>query len=165
MISTSLTGDTNDVVVDCFNPNAPTQRVILNPTLRTVTFHNCHQARSGLGIGLEPERVCSFDEILATYDFLTGEHRGQWLRALFFLGPLVGVHVRPAAMSSIFISTTAGRARIFAEWIAFTQLRSQLREICSQHPRKGNWSDNPAFGPLFLIVIFGIVGVLIWFLL
>lgn len=151
--------------IECVNHEAPTQRVIVDATRRTVTFVNCHQPRTGLGYGFETERVCDLDEILAVHDFLTGEHRGAFLRMLFFLGHLIHMPVDPGSMESIFVSTTNGRARIFAGWSGFAELRSRLREACSQRSQNGPWTDNPAFLPVFLIVIFAIVGGLIWLLL
>lgn len=156
----------SDAIIDCVNPDGATaQRVIVNMTRRTVTFINCHQPRSGLGLGFEAERVCGFDEILAAHDFLTGEHRGPFLRLVFFLGRLIHMPADSAAMGSLFISTTTGRARVFSQWVAFPALRARLREICADRPQAGPWTDNPAFLPLFLIVIFAIVGGIIWFLL
>jgi hypothetical protein len=39
----------------CENANRNGQRVSVNLSEQTVTFFNCHQLRSGLGVGFEPE--------------------------------------------------------------------------------------------------------------
>ena len=151
----------NDEVIVCENPDSSDQRVVLNLTQRTVIFENCHSPRSGIGgFGSEPVRECNFDEILAVNDFLTGNHRGLFYKLIFAFS-----HVNSGDLASVFISTDFGRSRIFAKWNGFPELCSELRQICSQQSRSGHWEDDPRLMPLFLVLIFAIVGGIIWLLL
>lgn len=126
-------------VIICSNPDFSQQRVILDPSKRTVVFENCHQPRSGIGISGDAERVCQFEEIHAVHDFLTGNHRGTFLRIVLFLGRLVHAPANASNLGSIFISTASGRARIFANWKGFSELRSRLHQICDEQPAR-QWS-------------------------
>ena len=149
----------------CENPNRNGQRVSVNLSEQTVTFFNCHQLRSGPGVGFEPVRVCSFEEIVDVHDFLVGEHRGTFLRVLLIMGRLIHVNARAEDLASIFVSTATGRSRIFATWNGFPELRTCLKEISSKHSRLGHWADNPHMMPLFMIAMFAIVFGIIWLLL
>ena len=151
----------NETLIICENPDSSDQRVVLNLTQRTASFENCHSPRSGIGgFGFEPIRECNFDEILAINDFLTGDHRGLFYKLIFAFS-----HVNSGDLASVFISTDFGRSRIFAKWNGFPELRSELRQICSQQSRSGHWEDDPRLMPLFLVLIFAIVGGIIWLLL
>ncbi len=151
----------NETLIICENPDSSGQRVVLNLTQRTASFENCHSPRSGIGeFGFEPIRECSFNEILAVNDFLTGDHRGLFYKLIFAFS-----HVNSGDLASVFISTDFGRSRIFAKWNGFPELRSELRQICSQQSRSGLWEDDPRLMPLFLVLIFAIVGGIIWLLL
>jgi hypothetical protein len=121
--------ENSSVDLVCENANRKGQRVSVNLSEQTVTFFNCHQQRSGLGVGFEPERVCSFEELVAVYDFLVGEHREIFLRILLMMGRLIHVNARTEDLASIFVSTATGRSRIFATWNGFPELRTSLREI------------------------------------
>jgi hypothetical protein len=151
----------NDELIVCENPDSSDQRVVLNLTQRIAIFENCHSPRSGIGgFGFEPIRECNFTEIFAANDFLTGDHRGLFYKLIFTFS-----HVNSGDLASVFISTDFGRSRIFAKWNGFPELRSELRQICSQQSRSGHWEDDPRLMPLFLVLIFAIVGGIIWLLL
>jgi len=141
----------NDTLIICENPDSRDQRVVLNLTQRKASFENCHSPRSGIG---------GFGEILAVNDFLTGDHRGLFYRLIFAFS-----HVNSGDLASVFISTDFGRSRIFAKWNGFIELRSELRQICLQQSRSGHWEDDPRLMPLYLVVMFAIVGGIIWLLL
>lgn len=158
---TPTTTPDNDVVVAA-SPDIPHQRVVLDRIQRTVTFENCHLPRSGLGLGCEQRRVCQFEEIVAARDFLIGEHRGRVLRLIFLLGRLIHIPTNANEQGALWISTQFGRARVFANWSQFAELRSLLREICSQQSTKGHWEDDPRMIPVFVVLIFAIVGGIIW---
>ena len=144
----------NDKLIVCENPDSSDQRVVLNLTQRTASFENCHSPRSGIGgFGFEPIRECNFDEILAVNDFLTGDHRGLFYKLIFAFS-----HVNSGDLASVFISTDFGRSRILAKWNGFPELRSELCQICSQQSRSGHWEDDPRLMPLYLVVMFAIVG-------
>ena len=81
------------------------------------------------------------------------------------MGRLIHVNARAEDLASIFVSTAAGRSRIFATWNGFPELRTCLKEISSKHSRLGHWADNPKMMPLFMIAIFAIVFGIIWLLL
>jgi hypothetical protein len=151
----------NDALIICDNPDSSSQRLVLNLTQRTAVFENCHSPRSGIGgFGFEPFRECNFDEILAVNDFLTGDHRGLFYKIIFTFS-----HVNAGDLASVFISTDFGRSRIFAKWNGFAELRSELRQICSQQSRRGHWEDDPRLMPVYVVMIFAIVGGIIWLLL
>ena len=152
----------NDTLIICDNPDSSDQRLVLNLIQRTASFENCHSARSGIGgFGSEPVRECNFDEILAVNDFLTGDHRGLFYKIVFVFS-----HVNSGDLASVFISTDFGRSRIFAKWNGFAELRSELRQICSQQSRSGHWEDDPRLVALYLgPLMFAIVGGIIWLLL
>ena len=151
----------NDALIICDNPDSSGQRLVLNLTQRTAIFENCHSPRSGIGgFGFEPVCECKFAEILAVQDFLTGNHRGLFYRIIFTFS-----NVNAGNLASVFISTDFGRSRIFAKWNGFAELRSELRQICSQQSRRGRWEDDPRLMPVYVVLILAIVGGIIWLLL
>lgn len=161
---TRTTRPEDDVVVAA-SPDIPGQRIVVDRRQRTVTFENCHLPRSGLGLGCEQRRVCQFEEILAVRDFLIGEHHGRILRLIFLLGHLIHIPTNAKDQGSLWISTPSGRTRVFANWSHFAELRSLLKEICSPQSTKAPWEDDPRMIPVFFVLIFAIVGGIIWFCL
>lgn len=155
---------TDSDVIDCWNPRNPSQRVVVDLEEDTVPSCNCHEPRKFTAIGMEPTRVCGFDEIHAVHDFMTGDHSGWAYRIIFMLGHLIYMPVKDSEMSSIFISTAYGRARIFANWEEFDSLCDGLRHNSSASG-VGHWSDNPRLIPVYAVVLVVILTGLIWLLL
>ena len=157
----------SDTLIICEDPKfsgTGRQRVLLNLTLRTATFENCHWPRKFLTGGYESVRVCRFEDIHAAHDFLSGKHRGTFLRIVLMLGHLIHIPVNANQLGSIFISTAYGRCRVFTDWNGFNEFRDAVHHICKQSPGR-NWADDPRFIPLYALVIFSIVAGLIWCLL
>jgi len=158
-----------DVVTDqssglliCWNARG-TERVEVDLIQRTVLFENCHQSR-GLGL-TQGELICGFEDICGVRDFLVGQHRGFGYRLLFALAPLAGVVVSVDGLSSCFISTVAGRARIFAGWMGFAEVREALLRISSESSCRQPWSDQAWAGPVTAALSLLAAGVIVWLLL
>ena len=150
--------DPADKIVVCESPvpGLGQQRVVLNLSL--------HCPRKFFSSGCEAKRICRFEDLHAAHDFLSGEHHGTFLRTVIRLGHLINVPVKADELGSIFISTDFGRCRVFADWTGFDEFRNEIHEICKQSPR-GHWSDDPRMIPLYVVIILGITGGLIWWLL
>ena len=154
-------------LITCENldfPGPGRQCVVVDPNTKTVLFECCHCPRGFLSAGYEARRVCTFSDVLATHDFLSGEHRGNWLRTIFTLGQLVDVPDQTKELGSIFISTSHGRCRVFADWRGFPELREAMQQIC-EPTKAGHWQDDPRWIPVYVIGMLAIVGGLIWWLL
>jgi len=156
-----VTGRSEESGISCHNPAASGQRIRILKESRTVVFSHCHHSRGAFGLAPEMERVVSFDEILGTRDFLTGSHRGTWLRILLRLGsPL------PAErLASVFISTRFGRARVFASWRGFAEIRRQLHAITAAKSNSVPLSEDPRMIPVFVVLLLGVTAGMIWILL
>ena len=159
-----LTMDTRIICEDPDFPGPDRRRIILDLSEQTATFENCHWPRKSLSSGYDAVCVCRFEDLLAAHDFLSGEHRGRWLRTVLSLGHLTSVAVKPSELESIFISTSFGRCRVFADWNGFEEFRQGLREVCKASPA-GHWSDDPRLIPLYVVIMLAVAGGLIWWLL
>jgi len=151
----------------CEDPSIPADvrpRIVIDFAEQTVLFENCHESREFLAAGAEPQRLCSFEEILAAHDFFTGERRKPILRLLLKLGWMVNSATTSGDMESIIISTSGGRCRVFAKWQAFDQLREALRQM-TEGRSAGHWSDDPRLIPVYVVFFGAVVGGIIWLLL
>lgn len=139
-------------------------RIIVDFAARTVRFENCHHSRGFLAVGVEPVRVCRFDEITAVSDLLLDEGSDRSMRAVLKAGPLVHVHASADDLASIFVSTRTGRCRVFADWSGFEDLRDVLREIAPRGARP-HWSEDPRMFPVYAVVLVVVVSTIIYFML
>ncbi|MEW4528415.1 MAG: hypothetical protein ACF8PG_13240 [Maioricimonas sp. JB045] len=132
------------LLVECYDREHPggfERRITVNVGRREVTFVNCLWPRRFLARGYEPVHTCPFDDILEARDFGAGELR------------------------RLVIATRRGRCAVSADWIGFGPLRETLQQIASV-TESGRLMDNPwILMPTLLVVIFGIVGGIIWLLL
>ena len=140
------------------------ERVEVDFNQRTVLFANCHQSRSGLGL-TERELICGFEDICGVRDFLVGQHRGAVYRLLFGLAILTGSAVSADGLSSCFISTATGRARIFAGWTGFAEMREALLQISATSAHRPPWSDQAWVGPVVAALALLATAVIVWLLL
>ena len=147
----------NELIV-CRNPSGE-RRVVIDPNQQTVTFENCHLPNQFLPTGADARRTCRFDEITKVNDLLIGENQGLLLRgAMSIQGD------DPNDLSSIFIYTKFGNARIFADWDNFAELHLSLLKFCKPK-RNGYGIDNPNMAVIY--AFFGLMTfvVLLWIFL
>ncbi|QDU41221.1 hypothetical protein Mal4_55860 [Maioricimonas rarisocia] len=132
------------LVIECFDRDHPggfERRIAIDVDRRVVTFINCLWPRRFLVRGYEPQHTCPFDDVLEARDFGAGELR------------------------RLVIATRTGRCAVSADWIGFEELREALQKIASV-TESGSAMDNPGILiPTMVVVIFGIVGGVIWMLL
>ena len=139
-------------------------RIVIDPMARRVRFEWCHEPRSFLASGVVQLYECNFDDVLSVTDFLTGDRPGGFLRGLLAVGPLVHSHTSAADLASIFISTTHGRCRVFANWTHFDELRESLRQITPTEGRPP-LSENPAMIPVFVVAMLAVVAGVVYLML
>ena len=158
-------GDAPVVCEDRSGPDGRRPRVTVDPGRRVVVFDHCHHPRTALSAGPEPRRVCPFEDVHAARDFLQGDHRGWGLRTALGAGRLVGLAGPANELGSIFVSTAAGRARVFANWHGFPAFREAIREVAAASEQGGSWEDDPRIIGLGVVVIGVVVAAIVWALL
>lgn len=122
-------------------PGHNKRRVVIDAAERTITFVNCHWPNRFLAKGYDGHYVCTFDGIRSVRAFGIGSAR------------------------RLFISTQAGRCAISPDWEGCAELQEALQRIATVS-EGARWQDDPRIlFPVMFVLIFGIVGGIIWWLL
>ncbi|MFH5802660.1 hypothetical protein [Alienimonas sp. DA493] len=147
-------------------PAADRPRITIDLARRVVIFERCHVPRNFLSAGVEPLREAPFENVRSARELRVGGGRGLGLRTLLGLGRVAGLTATDAgSLASIFLGTTAGRARVFAHWHNFAAFREAIRPIAAESPHGEALEDNPLVAAAVAVAMLAVTAGLVWWLL